>query len=356
MKILYVGEDRKSSTSRHRADALRRLGHEVILFNPSSRIHSRILSPLLSRLHFHTGYRFVQKGVRQALESKIQGAGLGGFDVVWVNNGEMIGPTVMRRLSSIASQAVLYINDDPTGGRDGRRFDSLIAALPAFDLAAVVRTPNEAEFYKCGVKNVCRIFMSYDEVAHSPLAKTPAQYHSEVAFIGTWMRHEDRHQFLAKLIEAGINVSIWGGRWQKAPNWKFLQPHWRGGALAGNDYVGAIQGAKICLGLLSKGNRDLHTRRSVEIPYAGGLLCGERTPEHLSMYRENEEAVFWSSPEECIDVCKRLLAHDGERERIRRNGMRRIRELRLGNEDVCQEVLDILQTGKSDISRPFYAA
>ena len=93
------------------------------------------------------------------------------------------------------------------------------------------------------------------------------------------------------------------------------------------------------MGLLSHGNRDLHTTRSVEIPYAGGLLCAERTSEHLEMYREDLEAVFWKDVDECVEKCRRLLADGVLRERIRKAGMQRVRELGVGNEDVCNQVL-----------------
>ena len=67
-----------------------------------------------------------------------------------------------------------------------------------------------------------------------------------------------------------------------------------GPAIYGDDYLKAIQLAKVSLGLLSKGNRDLHTTRTFEIPYCGGLLCAERTSEHLQLYQEDVEAVYWS--------------------------------------------------------------
>jgi len=103
--------------------------------------------------------------------------------------------------------------------------------------------------------------------------------------------------------------------------------------------VAAIQGAKLCLGLLSKENRDLHTQRSAEIPYAGGLFCAERTSEHRQLYTEGAEAVFWSDAEECIQACRRLLADEPLRERIRIAGMHRIRALGLGNESICRQIL-----------------
>lgn len=72
-------------------------------------------------------------------------------------------------------------------------------------------------------------------------------------------------------------------------------------------YAACILSARICLGLLSKGNRDLHTTRSLEIPVLGGLLCAERTSEHLALYEDGKEAVFWDDADECAARCLELL-------------------------------------------------
>jgi len=91
--------------------------------------------------------------------------------------------------------------------------------------------------------------------------------------------------------------------------------------------------------MLSKGNRDLHTTRSLEIPYAGGLLCAQRTVEHQGLYLEGVEAVFWSDAKECVKVCKDLLTN-GKIDQLRMAGMQRVRELKAGNEDVCRAILE----------------
>jgi spore maturation protein CgeB len=191
--------------------------------------------------------------------------------------------------------------------------------------------------------------MSYDEEFHKPFAsasEVPAAFRSEVAFVGTWMRYEKRDEFLHELVQQGVPISIWGDRWEKSPLFSKLKPYWRGRALTGRDYVASLQGAKICLGLLSKGNRDMHTMRSLETPFAGGLICAERTPEHEKLYSEGEEAVFWSDATECAAVCKRLLADDTERERIRAAGTRRVLTLNVGNEDVGRRVVEAILPGQ----------
>jgi len=339
--ILYIGNSSCGATSFHRANALRRLGHEVVVADPYLIFHDSIENPWKGALHFRSGYRFLQPQVKQWIARLLPG--FHDFNMAWVDNGELLGADSVRLLGESGLLTVLYNHDDPTGGRDGRRFDSLLKALPFYDICAVVRQKNILEYKALGARRVLRILMSYDEVMHAPyqdVDEISAAFRSDVVFIGTWMRGEGRDRFLLDLVNQGIPVSIWGQRWEKSPLWAQLKAFHRGGNLSGRDYVAAIQGAKVCLGMLSKGNRDLHTTRTMEIPYAGGVLCAERTSEHTELYAEGVEAVFWRDAEECARQCRRLLDDDSWRESVRSAGMARVRAERRGHEDMCRMIVE----------------
>ena len=66
------------------------------------------------------------------------------------------------------------------------------------------------------------------------------------------------------------------------------------------------------------------TGRSVEIPGVGGFLLTERTPIHLSMYVENEEAAFFSGDEELIEKVKFYLLEAELREQIAAKGHQKV--------------------------------
>ena len=235
-----------------------------------------------------------------------------------------------------------YTVDDPFGGRDARRFAGYLHAGPEYDLLAVVRAENVAEAYDRGARAVMQVWRSADEVAHEPRrlnAEQHRRFASEVVFVGTWM--PERGPFMAELIRRSVPLSIWGNRWQKAPEWPQLAPHWRGPGLdTDDDYAAAILAAEVNLGLLSRGNRDLHTHRSLEIPALGGLFCAERTCEHLALYEEGREAVFWRDAAECAEQCKALLADEPRRQAIAAAG--HARALRNGhyNEQVMARILE----------------
>ena len=348
--ILYLGASSAGSTSLHRANAIKRLGHTVIIKDPFSEFGSDIISRWPGAIHFRTGYIFLQRKIQKWLAAELAREVIKP-DLIWIDMGELFGPASLNILKRMNCPIVLYNVDDPTGKRDGQRFASLIRAISLYDLVVVVRKETASECRALGAKNVMLVCRSYDEVEHRPFKtvdEIPKEFRSDVAFIGTWMRHEKRDEFLLELISQGVPVSIWGDRWNKSPHFATLGAYWRGNALRGREYVAAMQGAKICLGLLSKGNRDLHTTRSLETPFAGGLFCAERTIEHQEMYKEGVEAVFWSDAAECARQCNMLLSNDTLREQIRAAGMLRVRSLNVGNEEVCRRILDAFLRQKTN--------
>jgi spore maturation protein CgeB len=343
LDILYLGLG--YGTSRHRADALRRLGHKVDLLDPWEFFPNNLtLRKVLEKLIYEVGSAWLEPYVRRRLVQRLK---YRHFNVIWNNQCELIGSTTALAIREHADSIVTYINDDPFGSQSRRRFSLLRQSLKHYDLNVVVRQPNVAEAYACGAAKVIRVFMAADEIAHRPVVLTPEEekrWTSDVAFIGTWM--PERGPFLARLMGFGIPLTIFGNRWQKSREWSLLKKAWRGPELAGDAYVKAIQTAKVCLGLLSKGNRDLHTQRSAEIPCIGSVLCAELTEEHVAMYRPEEEAVFWRSAEECAEKCFELLADESKLKAIAKAGRKRCLRSCYLNEPTAERVLAVLEKRK----------
>jgi len=331
-KILFLGANGYNTLKR--AYALKRLGHEVRLVDPYSFFPYK---KFLGRLVYYAGASLIESYLKYKISPIIT---KDRFDVTFVDGGELIGPIMMRVLRKVSTRIINYNNDDPFGRRDKNKWRLYLEAVPRYDLLAVVRSVNVAEAYALGAPKVLQVFMAVDEL-DGPRVITPqdrSRFSHEVLFIGTWM--PERGPFLQRLMQAGVPLAIYGNSWQKAPEWPALEPAWQGPAIYGDDYLKAIQLAKVSLGLLSKGNRDLHTTRTFEIPYCGGLLCAERTSEHVQLYREDVEAVYWSEVNECIEKCQKLLSDDQMRADIAEKG--RIRCLRNGifNESNLTKMLE----------------
>ncbi|MGC4062603.1 MAG: glycosyltransferase [Aquabacterium sp.] len=332
-RILYLGT--RSGTCLDRARALTRMGYAVTHLDPRAMLPT---TSWVDRFTWKLGGQLFAPVLHRRLQAALAGQH---FDVCLVDCGEWVSAPTVHLLRQHASKVINYNIDDPTGPRDGLRFTAYRRAISSYDLAVVMRQSNVDELHALGMRKVLRVFMCSDEVSHAPRpisADDHRTWGSDILFLGTWM--PERGPFLLELIKVGLPVSIRGPNWYKAPEWDKLKPYWLGPGIGGDDYARAIQCAKINIGLLSKGNRDLHTTRSMEIPALGGLFCAERTAEHLALYQEGQDAAFWSDARECIAVCTRLLANEPLRRQMMANGQARHLASLHRNERMLSRVMD----------------
>ncbi len=337
--ILYLGDDSAGSTSGHRVAALRRLGHEVIPVDPRSLFSSG--SRVKQWLDYRTGYRLIQCKLLAALQCRILELSLCPT-LIWVNSGELLGSEILAWLRlAFNCPLVLYCNDDPSGPRDWLRFASLRHALPLYDLCICCREVNELEWLALGASRVLRVWMSYDELIHYVNDSTCSPC-LIVSFAGTNIPNEHRDRFLLALLRCGVPLSLQGSNWQRSPVWSHLKPCYSDQALRDRAYASYLRKHALSLGLLSHGNRDLHTRRSAEVPAAGGVLLAERSSEHQLLFEEGVEAFFWDSTDECASVAKKALVNPATLGSVRKAGHELVGAAGMGNEDICQHVLAML--------------
>jgi len=343
MRILFLGDDHPLLTSGHRAAALRRLGHEVTVLNPSASLpRSRIVGGLSTRVGLWPFVPWVDASLRRKI-------GQAQFELTWVDCGPELGPGFHRWLRERGMKIVNYNVDDPFGPRDGHKWDLYRRSVRFHDVTAVVRQENVKEAEDAGARRILHVFRSYDPVAHAPLPLNDEErraWQSDVIFVGSWM--PERGPFMVRLLDAGVPLTIRGDHWEKAPEYERLRSVIRGQAIYGPDYVRAIQCAKVALGLLSKGNRDLHTQRSAEVPFIGGaVFCAERTIEHETLFQDGVDALLWRDSKECAQACAKLLADEIMRDRMARSARARIVGAGLSNDLIAARILSALQLSES---------
>ena len=140
-----------------------------------------------------------------------------------------------------------------------------------------------------------------------------------MVFIGHF-ENDNRSEDLDYLFSNNINLKVYGTGWLNS----FSQHQETVHPLYGDDYVDALNKSKICLCFLSKMNRDVYTRRCFEIPGLRKLLLCERTDEMLSMFKENEEAVYFSDKHELLNKIQWLLSNPSKIEDIAEAGHKRV--------------------------------
>ncbi len=335
VKLLLAGNWRYDWYEPACAEALRRLGVEVIPFR---------FSPFFEG---YAGWRYPGK-VEEALPV-LPGPALARLNaalyraaeahrpdwlLIW--RGTHVLPTTLRRIRQrTGAKLASYNNDDPFNPRRHKKgvWTHLIlwcwhvAGLREFDLNLVFRPVNVGEALAAGAKNV-RVLMPYFVPwIHRPLELSDGerqQYDCDVVFVGHYER-DGRENFIRALISAGFRVRVFGGEY-----WNRLAPKDVQRALGtvrpvyGDDYAKAVRSARVSLGLLSRLNRDVYTRRHFEVPACGGVLVSERTPELEKMFKERDEAVFFSSPGELVSRVRELIAAPEKAARIRENGRHRV--------------------------------
>jgi spore maturation protein CgeB len=338
--LLFLLAGREGYTSWMRAEAARRIGFKVTTIQMLDCIPANLWA---HRIHRRLGFSLLQYRVRNFIKN--QGIGEK-YDVCWVDHGNLIGLSAAQDLKKIAKVLLNYNVDDPTGKRDGWHWNSYLRSLPVYDLVVTVRRETENELRARGAAKVLRVFRSYDEFAHRPLQLSNADmetWGSEVVFVGTWM--EDRDDFIWNLAERGIPISVYGDNWEKAPRWNMIKHLIRGRGVFGENYAKILQSAKVCLCLLSRGNRDQHTQRSLEIPAMESVLCAERTGEHLELFEDGKECVLWNDVDECARRCRELLEKPTLRASIACAGRAKVQALQLGHEAVIKRILSTVGIG-----------
>ena len=101
-----------------------------------------------------------------------------------------------------------------------------------------------------------------------------------------------------------------------------------------------------CFGLcfLSKINRDQLTRRTLEIPAVGGLLVCERTSEVELVFKDREEAFFFSDTDELVQIVRQVSKDTYLRKQVADAGRERLLHGSHSINDRVRQILEFLKT------------
>jgi spore maturation protein CgeB len=189
----------------------------------------------------------------------------------------------------------------------------------------------------------------------------PQEY--DVTFVG--QAYGDRPSYIQYLLNNGINVRVWGSKWNsyaagKESLLKCVAQTWRrwrkslksrikgvsnssvapvrlpvevvGGILSDEEMIKMYSRSKINLGFSTCGEshkaekRILQVRlRDFEVPMCGGFYMVEYMEEMEEFFNIGKEIICYLGPEDLVEKVKYYLSHDSEREAIRRAGYERCR-------------------------------
>jgi spore maturation protein CgeB len=338
VKILYAAQLSPNDSAQYRAWALERLGHTVITLNTLDyQPASSLLRKVLHRAQVGPWVERLNRDILAAAEREKP-------EIFWADKLLGLQPRTLDRLREMGIATVSYMIDNAFGPRRDPGWRMYMKDIPHFDLHVVQRDKNIADYMERGARNVIKIQTAYEPTIHFPPQSeiADAQRERGVSFIGT--SYDDRPAFLTRLWrEFRIPVVISGDRMWKVR----LEPDaaaalYTGTELYGKEYREAIWHSKINLSFITHSNQDEFVHKSFEIAGCGGFLLAERSDGHKARFREDEEAVFFTGFDECLEKVRKYLPDEAARTRIAAAGRKRAIRDGYTNDAQVARILDRL--------------
>jgi spore maturation protein CgeB len=232
------------------------------------------------------------------------------------------------------------------------QLDLVAEIAPAYDACLVPERFRLDDYRRLGARPV-----------YCQEAANPRVYYShdverdlDVTFVGA--RYADRPAYIRRLVDAGIDVRVFGPGWgpatagrpslrrqlsrarqlgtragwaklrrKLAPNGSpALPPEIYGGVLDDAELVSTYNRSKIVLGFSTVGQTHLSSRitqirlRDFEVPMSGAFYMVEHLPELEDFFEVGREVVTYTGPDDLVEKCRYYLANADARERIRLAG------------------------------------
>ncbi len=340
-RIVVVGQTFQASRTVQRAAAMRVLGCPVTCV-PTVPPGANYETPptVLQRIRYRLRHPADPAKANEAIIREVER----GADILWLDAADMIRATTLRRAKRINESLALiwYCEDDMMKPR--LRTRQLDQTLALFDLWVTTKSFNAQpeELPSLGAKRVFFVNNSCDPVLHRPVERCEEDrknFGAPVSFIGSF--EEPRAQSMLHLARQGLKVRIWGNGWA---DWAGRHPNLtvENKPAYNDDFARVVSASDINLCFLRRSNRDFQTCRSIEIPACAGFMVHERNDEITALYREEIEAVYFSSDDELAGICSSWLARDRQRSEIAQAARKRTLELELIHRSNIIRILNVL--------------
>lgn len=266
-------------------------------------------------------------------------------DIVWIDKGLSITSETLQRVKGICPEAILVSFSPDDMMNPNNQTEHYLDCIPIYDHHITTKTYNVNELQLLGAHSVIMINNSYCRRSHKPVSLTLEQrlrLGGPVGFIGYW--ELEREEYMSFLAESNIPIRVWGP-WKRRCRTFHRNMVVEGKIAWGDDYAPTLCAFDINLCFLRKENRDLQTTRSIEIPACGAFMLAERTDEHLSLFKEGEEAEFFETKEEMRDKISYYLKHGAHRRKIALAGYNRCRKEGYSYTERFRQVMNIIMRG-----------
>jgi spore maturation protein CgeB len=256
-------------------------------------------------------------------------------------------PFLLKLIRKVQSKTtiVCYMNDDPFG-KDGykKHFKHYLRNVPLFDINYIFRDLNIPELAEIGSRNTKLHLPYYCKQYHYPEImenRNIDKYYCDAIFLGHG-ENDCRLDCFDLLLENDIDLVLGGGDFHQFAEGRLFSKLLPAKYYFNEEYRLSLQYSNCSICFFSSLNRDIITTRVFEIPACKGVLVCQRSELVESIFKEGEEALYFSSKEELLDHVLFLKNNKDIRNEIAENGYRKL--LSTNNEvsdRVRQMIVDI---------------
>ena len=347
LRILYIAPMQYGLYGLYRQRSLERLGNTLIPIDTMQ--YEGRGNPIVARVRYRLQ---IGRTVTQMNEDVLRLAKEHRVDAVWFDKPLFVRAVTLRQLRAMGIATIDYMIDNPFGPRRDPGFRMYVRNIPEYDLHIQQRDVSVEAYLKRGARRMVKVQTAFEPSVHfpPPAGWSDRERTREVSFIGT--SYDERPQFLTDLwrkYDLPVVISgprIWKRKLDRAAL-AALYPH--EGELYDSAYREGVWKSKINLSFLTHGNQDEYAHKSFEIAACGGFLLAERSEGHSARFREDEEAVFFSTIEECAKKIRLYLNDEAARARIAAAGQRRAVTCGYDNDTQMRKVLDTVHELLPDI-------
>jgi len=320
MRVLLSGafNPRFEALPEYLAAAFRRLGHEVVLFDHRAFLLPARLRALSTRIQDLDSARLNAAFLRLSRRARP--------DLVVVNQGMTLEASTIERVRALGARCVNWFSDYPA------QFDAGLEAAPAYDAFHLGSSYAVRRHQALGHPHASWLPFGCDPEIHRPPPEVGAKGPSRsagaaarrIVLVGS---HYPERQILLRYLR-GLPVDVWGPGWERAATDPHLGPMLRGGPLRPARWVEIYGNAAAALNIHYGAfgpdhvSGDMANTRVFEILACGALQIVDRQRDVLSLFREGEHLLAFSSGEELRARVEEALADPGRMRSIAAAGRR----------------------------------
>ncbi|MDO8557213.1 MAG: glycosyltransferase [Candidatus Jorgensenbacteria bacterium] len=323
MKVIIVGKGARGGVESFILKAFIQSGVETKFLDSDKYFAQSVFNRIFNKIRRTPKYW----GVKSFNDAVIKEAEEFTPDFILFFKPVLILPSTLVKLKAVTKTFSWYPDYIPTKKSASTYF---FDSIPLYDCHLSFNFANVEELKKLGAKRSLFLPCAADLDCHGPVAASDEEKKelgADIVFMGTYA-NEKRAEYLERLCKDGYDIKIYGDGWEKHPKNSCLRQKncIQFKALYCKDMSKVLNSSKISLSFVREYNKKVVTFccRIYEIPASGGFMLHQRALKTDEVFKEGEEAAFFSSYEEMREKIDFYLKNEELRKKIVQKGKERV--------------------------------